>query len=88
MVNPAALSNIPCKKCKSVEWINTFRMKLQPKFLNKSGKDEIIPTMKTRCFKCGAFFEDAADIKNTIPDSMVNSNQKPKKNNSKGEKNV
>ena len=78
MVNPAALGNIPCKECGSVEWINTFRMKLKPKMLNKSGEDSIQPLMKTRCFKCRAFFEDAADMKNTVPDNMINDGSKPK----------
>lgn len=78
MVNPAALGNIPCKKCGSVEWTNTFRMKLKPKFLTKKGRDEIQPLMKTRCYKCGAFFEDVCDMENTVPDNMVSSDQKPK----------
>jgi len=67
-LNPSAMKNIPCKKCGGVLWMNTFKMKMYPAIITKSGRNEIKPAAFTVCFKCHADFTDNADVNNTVAD--------------------
>jgi len=61
-LNPSTLKNLVCKKCESHLWVNTFKMKVIPAALSKSGRDDVIPHPQACCYHCGALFEDIADM--------------------------
>jgi uncharacterized Zn finger protein len=64
--------NIPCRKCGCIYWMNTFKMKLIPGVITKTGKDDIKPRPTAVCANCGSFWEQTADMKNPVSEDRDN----------------